>query len=262
MARMMFEQRSVRLPQGELSYFVAGSGRPIVHLHGAGGVRPNLGLTRLSESLALYLPVLPGFDGMSEFAGVDSMQGLAGVVADFIDAVIGEAADVLGLSFGGWLAAWLAVLYPDKVAQLCLENPAGFLPLDAPPLSDDPTVRLREMYVYPERRPPETKSEAVLAKNRALLHDYHGPLRRDEALIARLGDIQCLTMILHGTHDGRVPKAAVQELKRQIPHSHLIYVYNAAHSLETDQPERFSRLVADFMQRAEAFLVNPGKRDR
>ena len=260
MARMMFEQRSIRLPQGELSYFVAGSGRPLVHLHGAGGVRPNLGLTRLSESLALYLPVLPGFDGMSEFVGVDSMQGLAGVVADFIDVVIGEAADVLGLSFGGWLAAWLAVLHPDKVAQLCLENPAGFLPRDAPPLSDDPTVRLREMYVYPERRPPETKSEAVLAKNRALLHDYHGPIRRDEALIARLGDIQCLTMILHGTHDGRVPKAAVQEVKRQIPHSHLIYVYNAAHSLETDQPERFSRLVVDFMQRAEAFLVNPGTR--
>ncbi|ETX08849.1 MAG: hypothetical protein ETSY2_02980 [Candidatus Entotheonella gemina] len=51
----------------------------------------------------------------------------------------------------------------------------------------------------------------------------------------------------------------MQELKRRIPHSHLIYVYNAAHNLETDQPERFARLVTDFMQRAEAFLVNPGQ---
>ena len=65
-------------------------------------------------------------------------------------------------------------------------------------------------------------------------------------------------MIMHGTRDGRVPEEAVQLLKRDIPRSHLIYVYDAAHSLETDQPERFAHLVSDFMERAEAFLVNQG----
>ena len=80
---------------------MAVAGHPLVHLHGAGGVRTNLGLARLAESLTVYLPVLPGFDGTSEVAGVDSMQTLAEMVADFIDAVIGGAADVLGLSFGG-----------------------------------------------------------------------------------------------------------------------------------------------------------------
>ena len=158
MSTTPFASQSIQLPQGELTYFVAGSGRPLVHLHGAGGVRPNRGLELLAESLTVYLPVLPGFDGTPEFAGISSMQHLARVMADFLDAAIGETADILGLSFGGWLAAWLAVLYSGQVGQLCLENPAGFLPADAAPPSHDPEVRQRAMYAYPERRPPETKS--------------------------------------------------------------------------------------------------------
>ena len=178
MSTTPFASQSIQLPQGELTYFVAGSGRPLVHLHGAGGVRPNRGLELLAESLTVYLPVLPGFDGTPEFAGISSMQHLARVMADFLDAAIGETADILGLSFGGWLAAWLAVLYSGQVGQLCLENPAGFLPADAAPPSHDPEVRQRAMYAYPERRPPETKSEAMIEQNRATLHHYHGPNAR------------------------------------------------------------------------------------
>ena len=51
----------------------------------------------------------------------------------------------------------------------------------------DPERRLRQMYAYPDRRPPETKSEATLERNREMLHHYHGSAVRDDELIARLG---------------------------------------------------------------------------
>ncbi len=254
----MFKEKTAKLGKGEIKYFVGGTGRPLIHLHGAGGVRPNAGLEALAENVTIYMPVLPGFDGTAEIAGIDSMETLADLVADFIDKEIGEAADVLGLSFGGWLAAWLAVRHPSKVGQLCMENPAGFRPKDAPAPSTDPETRMRQMYAYPERLPKETKSDKVIAKNLSMLGHYHGDTSFDEKLASQLGKIQCLTMIMHGTRDGRVPEEAVQFLKRDIPRSHLIYVYDAAHSMETDQPARFAHLVADFMERAEAFLVNQG----
>ena len=36
----------------------------------------------------------------------------------------------------------------------------------------------------------------------------------------------------------------------------LIYVYDAAHNIEVDQPERFAALASDFLKRGEVFLVN------
>ena len=254
----MFQEMSTTLSKGAVKYLKGGKGRPLVHLHGAGGVRRNKGLELLAEDVTLFMPILPGFDDTPELAGVDSMETLADLVAEFIDKEIGEPADVLGMSFGGWLATWLAVRHPKTVAQLCLENPAGFRPKDVPAPSNDPTIRKQQMYAYPDRAPAETKTEDVLAKNRSMLQHYHGDTSFDEELAGQLDKVECLTMIMHGTRDRRVPEAAVQILKRGIPRSHLIYVYDAAHSMESDQPERFAHLVSDYMERAEAFLVNQG----
>ena len=75
----------------------------------------------------------------------------------------------------------------------------------------------------------------------------------------QVGQIECLTLILHGTKDIRVPQAAVQMLKNRIQRSQLIYVYDAAHGIEVDQPERVGVVIEDFLLRAEAFIVNPGE---
>jgi hypothetical protein len=48
-------------------------------------------------------------------------------------------------------------------------------------------------------------------------------------------------------------------LRHNIPKSLLNYVYDAAHNIESDQPERLAGLVADFLERGIAFIVNPGR---
>ncbi len=95
-----------------------------------------------------------------------------------------------------------------------------------------------------------------------MLHHYHGPAPRDEALIARLGEIETLTLILLGTKDTSVPPASVQFLKDAMTRAFLIYIYDAAHSIETDQPERFAAVVGDFLKRGETFIVNQSTSDQ
>ena len=112
------------------------------------------------------------------------------------------------------------------------------------------------MYAYPDRRPAETKSEATLERNREMLHHYHGAAVRDEELIARLGEIEALTLVMLGTKDGRMTPESVQLIKERMSRAFLIYVYDAAHNIEVDQPERFAALTGDFLKRGEVFLVN------
>ena len=95
-----------------------------------------------------------------------------------------------------------------------------------------------------------------------MLAHYHGGKAKDDALVDRLGAIEALTLILHGTRDGAIPISSPRLLKSRIPRAFLIYVYDAAHAIEVDQPEYFAGLVEDFLTRGEAFLVNPGSDGR
>ena len=70
-------EHSVRLSSGELTYFRAGSGRPLLYLHPAGGVRRSKVLEGLARSFDLYVPVMPGFEGTGFHAAVASRQSLA-----------------------------------------------------------------------------------------------------------------------------------------------------------------------------------------
>ena len=51
---------------------------------------------------------------------------------------------------------------------------------------------------------------------------------------------------------------SVQLLKSRLPHAYLVYIWDAAHSIEVDQPERMLAVLTSFLQRSEGFMVNWG----
>ena len=255
---MTYDKKTAELASGSIDYFVAGDGPPVLYLHSAGGVRMTAALDALAGDFRVHVPIQPGFDGTPTLDGVGSMPDLARLANEFIDTVIGGKCDVIGHSFGGWIAAWLAVTAPEKIGLLVLQAPAGFRPEGEGGLPSDPEELRRRMFAHPENLPPEQKPVEVLARNREMLPIYNSGTATDSDLVARLGDIEALTLILHGTKDGVIPSSSPRLLRERIPHAHLIYVYDAAHNIEVDQPDRFIGLVQDFLTRGEAFLVNPG----
>jgi pimeloyl-ACP methyl ester carboxylesterase len=255
---MTFTTSQVALSTGMLDVHSAGSGRPLVFVHSAGGVRLSPALDTLAQRHHLYLPVLPGFDGTTLHEAVRSMSDLADLVADFIRNEIKDPCDVVGHSFGGWVSAWLAVRHPDLVQQLVLVGAAGFRPEGVGGLAGDPADLRRRMFAHPENLPTEQKPQATQARNREMAHHYHGATSMDQALVARLGEIQALALIVHGTKDGVIPTESARLLKEKIPHSVLIYLYDAAHAMDVDQPARFSTLIDSFLTRGESFIVNWG----
>ena len=169
---MDFARKDVRLASGTVSYFVGGSGEPLLYLHPAAGVAISQPIETLAQRYMVYLPITPGFDGTAPHEAVKSMEALADVAASFIDAVIGQRCDVIGTSFGGWEALWLAVKHPDKIDHLVLEAPAGVPAGGKGGLPSDPAALRAKLYAYPDRAPPMTKPMEQLQGNRRMLDHY------------------------------------------------------------------------------------------
>jgi pimeloyl-ACP methyl ester carboxylesterase len=254
----MAERRTatIDLSSGPLTYELSGSGPPLVWLHPAGGVRWSPVLERLSEIYTLHVPVAPGFDGTPRHDKVNSMKALAGLFGEFIDRVVGGRTVLMGHSFGGWAALWLTALRPDLVTQLVVEAPAGFRPEGSPPLPADPAALKSALFAHPENAPAAI-DPAKMVSNHANLPHYGGGQRwTDEELLARLPEIVALTLILHGTADQLVPKESVQLVRSCLRHAYLVYVWDAAHAIQIDQPQRMLEVVESFLQRGDAFIVN------
>ena len=98
----------------------------------AGGARATAGLQLLARSRRIYMPVIPGFDDTPVLPSIATMRDIARLGAAFAETVIGETADVIGQTFGGWAAPWLALDHSDAVGLLMLECPAGFRPVGHP----------------------------------------------------------------------------------------------------------------------------------
>src|SRR5258708_13794657 len=98
------------------------------------------------------------------------MQGLAKLMGEFIDKVIGGPSDVMGCSFGGCVALWLAAERPDRVDHLVLECPAVFRTKGSRPADAEALHKL--LFLHPEKLPPESKpAEQEAANPRMLAHD-------------------------------------------------------------------------------------------
>lgn len=233
---------------------VRGSGRALVYLHPAGGVRWTRVLERLALTRTLHVPTFPGFDGTPADEKVSSRQALGRLVGDYIEENIGTACDVMGCSFGGAVALWLAFERPQLVDHLVLECPAGLQTID-PALRKNPHAFYQALFAHPERIAYEKKSEEIEARNRAMLAQYGAEDGKDPDLVEHLGGVRAITLILHGTEDRIVAAETMRLLKSRLARAFLVYVWDAAHNIEVDQPERMAALVESFLERSEAFVV-------
>jgi pimeloyl-ACP methyl ester carboxylesterase len=213
------QEQKIRLKSGELSYFRAGSGPPLLYFHPAGGVRRSKVTAGLADSFSLYVPVIPGWEGTAFHAGVSTRHALAELMAEFHAGVIGTRCDVMGWSFGGAVALWLALERPELVDRLVLECPAGLLSID----------------------------KRIKRVNRKLLEHYGAEDGKDQALIARVAEVGHTTLILQGTNDGTIPPASAEWLARQLRRASLVLIEQAGHDLEMDQPERVLAAAREFL---------------
>lgn len=243
---------------GPLSIRKSGAGRALLHMHSAGGPRYSAVVQALGENHNVHQPICPGFEGLPKHPAVNSISDYADLLADYIRTECDGACDVVAESFGGWGALWLAARHPELIGQMVLEAPAGLCPEGKGGLPADPQARYAALYAHPEKVPADTRAPEILQGNGATFMSFGG-LIFDDALEEKLPDISARTLVLMGNLDTIIPAETGHLLKAKVPNSHLTYIWDAAHSLEMDQPERMIAIITDFLDRGESFIVRPGK---
>jgi pimeloyl-ACP methyl ester carboxylesterase len=251
----MFTPHIAELSTGPLHYLKDGSGPPILHLHPAAGPRLTPVIELLAKRHIVYVPAMPGFDGTPKHASVTSMAGLADLMAEFAQGIIGGPCDVVAESFGGWVALWLAAKHHGLTEHLVLEGPAGLRDKGTGGVPADPEARMRALYAHPERAPKETRSPQMIADTVRARDFYMGGVDFDEALHEALRRITARTLVIMGTKDTVAPVIAAHRIKAAVANAHVSFIYGAAHSLEFDAPERVGPLIGRFLERGEAFVV-------
>jgi pimeloyl-ACP methyl ester carboxylesterase len=251
-----FKEGYVETDGFRIRYMEAGHGAPLVHLHGAGGLRLTPGHDLLSRQFRVIAFEMPGFGESPENTRSQNMPELAATIAQAVANLGIDSFNLMGTSFGGKTALWLVLQQRERVLALVLEAPAAIRPEGAQPPSGSPEEMARRLYAHPERLPPMPLPDpAVQAKTRQLVARLRGP-DRDADLERELRQLATPTLVLFGTVDGVIPTEMGHIYKELMPNCHLVFVYDAGHAISTDRPEAFSEVVADFLERHEAFVIS------
>ncbi len=197
----------------------AGQGAPLVYLHGAGDLgewRPALSL--LARDFTVHRPDHPGFSRSDDDPAVDTVLDLAFSYLDLFDSLGLDRPVLVGASLGGWLAAQIAVLAPERVAKLVLVDTAGLrAEVPTPDIFTLDPVQLAGLLYHRE----DLRAAAIAAaeqisdqpglfqrylRNRmATAHLAWNPYLHDPKLAGRLHRITAPVLVIWGAQDRLLP---------------------------------------------------------
>jgi pimeloyl-ACP methyl ester carboxylesterase len=224
-----------------LHYAELGRGPVVVFLHGGGGFRfDEHTFGALGQHYRLLIPSMPGFDESTP-GTTASVEEVADVVAAFIGEVGGGRAHVIGESFGGGVAAWLAVRHPEVVETLVLAAPSGLRDESClSPSQLSPTEVYTLLYGGSPQQAASPRPAELVRRNRANSDRLHGSRPDfDQALYERLPEITAPTLVVWGTADRLIPPSHARYYTERVPRVRLVLLEGAPHVLSAAVPEQF-----------------------
>jgi pimeloyl-ACP methyl ester carboxylesterase len=246
----------------ELEVLRRGAGQPILALHGMQPIDPAARFVELLARRAeLIAPSHPGFGASPRPKDFDTVYDLVHLYLDVLDSLPQDKVTLLGFSFGGWLAAEVAVACSHRIEKLILVDPFGLKLSDreTPDILDvfnvhPDTVRARSWH-DPARFAPDFNAweDAALiryARGRDALCLYGWqPYMYNPQLKRWLARINVPTLVLWGADDGIVKPEYGRTYAGLIPGASFELIANAGHHPEIEQPDMFADHVAGFLSR-------------
>jgi pimeloyl-ACP methyl ester carboxylesterase len=245
-------------PGGRVHLRRGGAGAPLLFLHAAGGAGQWLEFHELlAQRFEVIAPDHPGFGGSDEFAEVEAMDDLVYHYLDVIERLGLDRPHVVGASFGGWLAAELAVHSPHAIGSLVLLSPVG-LRLPEHPVADlflmTPEQVVGALFLNPAKAsaafPPDPDVDAILAIYRdmtALARFSWTPFMNNPKLERRLHRITAPTRVVWPAHDRLVPIAHGHRYAELIPNADFAVVEDCGHAMYFERPAEFAEITANFL---------------
>ena len=255
-----------RVAEPAIFYEAAGSGPPVVMIHGGQMDR------RMWDPQ--FLPYATSFrvirydvrnygrsaSATAPYSDVDDLLALLDELK------VGEA-HLVGLSLGGRIALEFTVAHPDRVASLVAVAPGlpGFPDED----EDDsrwPTMLraaqekggeaaaelwLSDPFMIPAMENPAIAPrlrQLALENGRAWLANPYFPKRPDPPVAKRLGEIRVPTLVVVGDRDIKHMQRIADKLAAEVGGSKKVVLAGAGHIANMEKPAEFDRAVLPFLK--------------
>ncbi|MEU3494317.1 alpha/beta hydrolase [Kitasatospora cineracea] len=230
----------------------AGTGRPVLLLHGGGGPATVAPLAaHLARTAHVLSPVHPGWDGTERPAGITRMADLAALYLDLLRRRGLRDVLVVGSSLGGWIGAELALLDGAQdprervVGGLVLIDAVG-IGVDGEPLTDVFALDARGLAEHSWHDPdrffvdPATLPPAELARRRGNLATMQvlagDPYMHDPGLRERLSGVRVPVLVLWGESDRVATPGYGAAYAGSFPDARFVPVPGAGHLPHLERP--------------------------
>jgi pimeloyl-ACP methyl ester carboxylesterase len=244
----------------DLEVLRRGSGTPLVLLHGMDTVHSQARfLDLLARHAEIIAPSSPGFGNTKRPADFDTIYDLVHLYLALIDELPYEKVALVGLSFGGWLAAEIAAACSHRLNKLVLVDPVGIKIGDRESRDIADVFNLNPQEVRQRRwhDPANAPDFDAMSDDELIVHArnwealclyaWH-PYMYNPQLKNWLGRIKVPTLMLWGASDRIVTPEYGRAYAGLIPGARFDLIESAGHHPETEQPEIVTERIAGFLR--------------
>ncbi|HEX8246844.1 MAG TPA: alpha/beta hydrolase [Pyrinomonadaceae bacterium] len=261
------QEKTANVFGAKIHYTEAGdAGAPaVVLLHGLGSssVAWQFNVGALAAKYRVIVPDQIGF-GKSD---KPMLKYRVGTYVDFLDKFLSEIkvekATLVGNSLGGWVAAWTAIKYPNRVEKIVLADAAGLKPAEVDfnliyslnYSTRDEVRQLVKLVFYnqaifgSEAFIEQSMNVRVAAGDGYTINSLIESIKRNEDFLdGQLAKIKKPTLIIWGKQDGLLKLADGERFNREIAGSQLVVFDQCGHVPQVEKAAEFNAAVLKFLE--------------
>jgi pimeloyl-ACP methyl ester carboxylesterase len=252
-------QSVVEIAGTKLPLARAGQGRPVLVLHHDTGTVDRLEFyDLLAGQFDVLVPTHPGFGSKGERPDwLRNARDIAVMYRWLLSDLGAERASLIGLGFGGWIAAEMATMAPEDPHRLVLVGAMGLKPPQGD-IFDQAIVSYLDYaragfhdpaafaHVYGDVSTDQLV-EWDLCREMSFRMAWK-PYMYSQTLPHLLGGVKAPSLVVWGEHDEIVPKSAGELYAKRLPQARLETVRASGHCVDMEQPAALAQLVIPFIE--------------
>lgn len=265
------EQRAVYVGPIKTSFLTAGSGKPVLLLHGAGigSIQWYTVIGPLSRDFSVIAPDIVGYGESDKPSASYDREFFVSWLRGFVDALSLDCIDLVATSQGGAIALQFVIENPELVDRLVLVNSAGLSEV-----AQNVPVSVKLLMMWHELFPSSASSEFLLRRHALFdaenidqgileLEEYGREVRRmrggrrafwqgrgrvvEAVSVDQLKQIKNPTLMIWGEEDVAFPLSSAEAAARLMSNARVTALSRAGHICFLERPAEFNRILREFL---------------
>jgi pimeloyl-ACP methyl ester carboxylesterase len=254
-----WNESEIEIAGAKLHLARAGSGRPVLVLHHDIGSPERLEFyDALASRFEVLVPHHPGYGKSERPQWLRSVRDVA-VIYQWLLSDLGiERPSLVGLGFGGWIAAEMATMAPRDIRRLVLVGAMGLKPAEGDIL--DQALLSYIDYARAGFRDPQAFERVFGSVTTDQLVDWDicremsfriawKPYMYSQTLPHLLGTVRAPSLVVWGDEDKIVPPSAGERYRDLLPQARLEIIPSCGHYVDMERPDALAALIEAFLGR-------------